>query len=216
MSTCKHCHRPLHVDADGTWVDASEEFICDSHPDTESDGWRETRVGYHEPEKPTITDVLPLVRAYYAKPGNEVGGSLHLVLDDGNVRDDDVRSCLQFARERADADGVALAEKLLPMSRTQRRKLGRLNRWAPRPNVSKDARSRVEEGDALDHLFAPYSGSPGETIAERDRRLTEVRSGVVGDERLARIARDPNEACDQDVSIIATELLARRRGEKVE
>lgn len=81
--------------------------------------------------KPTITEVLPLVRAYYAKPGNEAGGSLHVVLDDGNVSDDDVRFCLQQTREHGDADGVALAEKLLLMSRTQRRKLGRLNRWAP-------------------------------------------------------------------------------------
>jgi len=165
--------------------------------------------------KPTITEVLPIVRAYYAKPGNEVGGSLHIVLDDGNVSDDDVRFCLQQARERDDADGVALAEKLLLMSRTQRRKLGRLNRWAPprTPPVSESASSRVTDDGMRRDPFGDSSGSPfGETVAERDRRLYEIRSGIVGNERLERIARNPDEACDQDVTIIATELLARRRG----
>jgi hypothetical protein len=73
--------------------------------------------------KPTVPEVLPLVEAYYALPGNSVGGSLHVVLDDGNVEDDHVRSCLEYARERGDKEGVELAEVLLRMSRTQRNKL---------------------------------------------------------------------------------------------
>jgi hypothetical protein len=39
---------------------------------------------------PTVPEVLPLVRAYYRKPENIVGGSLHLVLDDANVEDQHV------------------------------------------------------------------------------------------------------------------------------
>lgn len=73
--------------------------------------------------KPTVPDVLPLVRAYYAKPENGVGGNLHIVLDDGNVEDSHVRFCLDRAHEAGDADGIALAGLLLRMSRTQRLKL---------------------------------------------------------------------------------------------
>jgi hypothetical protein len=75
--------------------------------------------------KPTIPEVAPLVRAYYEKPGNEAGGALHVVLDDCNVDDGSVRFCLTEATERGDADGEALARKLLAMSKTQRRKLAR-------------------------------------------------------------------------------------------
>ena len=76
-------------------------------------------------ERPTISDVLPKIRAYYAKPNNLSGGSLHIVLDDGNVRDCDVRYCVEFAQKRCDSDGVSLAETLLLMSRAQRFKLSR-------------------------------------------------------------------------------------------
>lgn len=73
--------------------------------------------------KPTIPDVYPFVLAYYAKPGNSVGGNLHLVLEDGNVSDRDVAYCREIALERGDADGADLAERLMGMSKTQRRKL---------------------------------------------------------------------------------------------
>ena len=75
--------------------------------------------------KPTIPEVLPLVRAYYALPGNGAGGSLHIVLDDQNVDDADVQFCLDHARERGDEPGVTLATLLLAMSKTQRKKLSR-------------------------------------------------------------------------------------------
>lgn len=64
-----------------------------------------------------------LVNKYYLKPGNEIGGNLHTVLDDGNVRDLDVKFCLERAREKDDEDGVKLAELLLKMSKTQRCKI---------------------------------------------------------------------------------------------
>ena len=35
--------------------------------------------------KPTILEVMPLVKAYYEKPENGAGGNLHIVLDDGNI-----------------------------------------------------------------------------------------------------------------------------------
>lgn len=74
-------------------------------------------------KKPTVPEVLPLVNAYYAMPGNGVGGSLHVVLEEGNVRDGDVEFCRQIAIDDDDPEGVVLAEILLRMSRTQRLKL---------------------------------------------------------------------------------------------
>ncbi len=74
-------------------------------------------------DKPRIPEVLPIMRAYRDKPGNGVGGKLHIVLDDGNVNDDSVKFCRQEAEKIGDSDGVALADLLLRMSKTQRRKL---------------------------------------------------------------------------------------------
>lgn len=50
---------------------------------------------------------------YYAKPGNSSGGSLHIVLDDGNVEGRNVLFCYNEARVRGDHDGMLLAEALL-------------------------------------------------------------------------------------------------------
>lgn len=74
-------------------------------------------------KKLTITEVMPLVRAYQAKDGNSVGGSLHIVLDEGNVSNSHIESCKRYATEQNDLDGVALADILLQMSKTQRRKI---------------------------------------------------------------------------------------------
>ena len=71
----------------------------------------------------TIPEILPLIQAYYQKPGNCNGGSLHIVLEDCNLKDSDVQFCIDYAKEKGDADGMALAEKLLLMSKTQRKKL---------------------------------------------------------------------------------------------
>lgn len=83
--------------------------------------------------KPTVPEVLPLVRAYYAKGGCGAGGNLHVVLDDGNVEDCFVESCLDRCRESRDADGEQLASLLLKMSKTQRRKLAASPKSPTRP-----------------------------------------------------------------------------------
>ena len=73
----------------------------------------------------TVPEVLPIVREYYSRPGNGVGGSLHIVLDDGNVSNADVLFCIRCAEEKGDKAGVELGEILLGMSRTQRLKIYR-------------------------------------------------------------------------------------------
>jgi hypothetical protein len=64
--------------------------------------------------------VQALLATYYAKPGNEAGGSLHIVLDDGNIDDDDVDWCIARARERGDEDGVRLGSIIRALPRDQR------------------------------------------------------------------------------------------------
>lgn len=80
-------------------------------------------------ERPTIAQVLPLLRAYYAMPGNGVGGSLHLVLEDPNYEDHHVLACYETAMMHDDSAGALLALVLLAMSKTQRRKLGGMSHY---------------------------------------------------------------------------------------
>jgi hypothetical protein len=77
----------------------------------------------------TVPEVLPAVNEYYlrrrnGKCPNGNGGALHIVLEDGNVADDHIRSCIQFAVDLNDFEGLILCLVLLGMSRTQRLKLG--------------------------------------------------------------------------------------------
>ena len=84
--------------------------------------------GVFRMDKPTIPEIMPLIKEYYALPGNNVGGNLHIVLEDDNVRDCDIEFCLTKCNERLDVKGVRLCELLLRMSKTQRHKLHMLQR----------------------------------------------------------------------------------------
>ncbi len=82
--------------------------------------------------KPTVPEVLPLVDAYYGFDGCGVGGSLHIVLDDGNLEDEQVQFCIENAiaghwctDDKPDEAGELLGRLLLLMSMTQRRKIYR-------------------------------------------------------------------------------------------
>lgn len=74
--------------------------------------------------KITVPDVLDRFRAYHAR--EPLWGSLHIVLDDGNIDNASVRFCAKYAAEELDYEGLELAELLLQMSGTQRRKIARM------------------------------------------------------------------------------------------
>lgn len=80
--------------------------------------------------KPTVRQVLPAVNAFMRLPGNEVGGNLHIVLYQPNFDDASVQFCRIWADVVGDSAGVALAQVLLRMSRTQRSKLNALRSYA--------------------------------------------------------------------------------------
>lgn len=74
--------------------------------------------------KPSVDTVLPTAQAIYDR--SCTGCCLHIVLDDGNVKDSHVQFCIDYAIEKGHEDCEALARQLLLMSRTQRLKLGGL------------------------------------------------------------------------------------------
>ncbi len=82
--------------------------------------------------RPKTQDMLALARAFYGMPGHSVGGALHIVLDDGNLEEHHIRWCLEQAKAGGCHCGLArcsyaivLADLLLKMTGTQRRKLYR-------------------------------------------------------------------------------------------
>lgn len=79
---------------------------------------------------PTINEVVPLVNKYYSMPENGCGGSLHNVLDDGNISDRDILFCLDEAKKNGDKEGIELANLLLKMSKTQRKKIYLLTQYS--------------------------------------------------------------------------------------
>lgn len=83
----------------------------------------ENLTGMRTMSKPTVPEVMPLVKDYYATPGNLAGGNLHIVIEDGNIRNDDIEWCLDKSKKNGDDKGVEICELLLLMSKTQRRKI---------------------------------------------------------------------------------------------
>lgn len=89
--------------------------------------------------KPTVPEIMPLVWAYYTLPDDEQrhiyyssGGSLHILLDDGNVENDHVSFCMDAAMAAKDEPGMIIAAMLQRMSRTQRLRVSKLayhSRW---------------------------------------------------------------------------------------
>lgn len=72
--------------------------------------------------RPLTEDVIDdLIKAWYAIEDNVVGGSLHVVLDDGNWKREHVEFCRGWAKERGDAPGEAFATALLTLTDEQLR-----------------------------------------------------------------------------------------------
>jgi hypothetical protein len=78
--------------------------------------------------KPTVPEVLPIVKELYKK--HAVGCCWHIVLDDGNTGKDSVIWCANYVKEcSCTNDECSMLAELLPkMSRTQVTKLYRSKR----------------------------------------------------------------------------------------
>lgn len=75
--------------------------------------------------KITVPEVIKRFTAYKQRPGNGCWGSLHIVLDDGNIKDSNIQFCIDYAIKTCDTEGVELGKILLSMSKSQRLKLYR-------------------------------------------------------------------------------------------
>lgn len=73
--------------------------------------------------KPVSPENLVRFEAYREK--NPAWGCLHIVLEDGNIKDKDVQHCIDSARRQGDEEGVYLGEVLLTLSKSQRWNLPR-------------------------------------------------------------------------------------------
>jgi hypothetical protein len=78
---------------------------------------------YRDPEQPTVDKVLPLVKGFYEIGSNGAGGSLHIVLDDGNIEDRHVDFCIETAIKEGDALAIVLGRIIRRMSKTQRKRI---------------------------------------------------------------------------------------------
>ena len=53
------------------------------------------------------------VEYYYKQEGNEVGGCLHIVLDDGNLEPEHIQYCQTYSKDQGDTFGYFLATLML-------------------------------------------------------------------------------------------------------
>jgi hypothetical protein len=82
------------------------------------------RVG-STPTAPHPANLREMIRLYYELPGNGAGGSLHLVLDDGNIETRDITYCRDTAYMSGDWRGVLIANMLLQRTKRGRAKIVR-------------------------------------------------------------------------------------------
>jgi hypothetical protein len=75
------------------------------------------------PDRPTVPEVLPLIRELFRREDGFFGGALHCELIDGNLEDWFFRHSMQEARAIGDDLKATIAEAMLAMTTTQRRRL---------------------------------------------------------------------------------------------
>lgn len=79
---------------------------------------------YHRNE---ISEVLKLVNYLYEDLEECCGGLLHIVLDDGNLDDEDIQWCLNYCNEKENEDRkdkavcIEIAQRMLNMTEFERR-----------------------------------------------------------------------------------------------
>ena len=71
----------------------------------------------------TVPPVVEQAVALYERPGGSVGCCLHVVLSDGNLETDMLRFCFDRSVETSHADCKELAQNMLLMTRSQRKRV---------------------------------------------------------------------------------------------
>jgi hypothetical protein len=73
-----------------------------------------------------VTEICKLVKTLYDDMGEGCGGMLHIVLDDGNIDDDDLQWCIEYCNREENANRhdkticLEIAHRLLNLNKEQR------------------------------------------------------------------------------------------------
>lgn len=115
-------------------------------------------------EPVTYEALLPrVVKLYQREP---TGGPLHLVLDDGNVRDTDVMFCADQAQKAGDDEAFELATDLLGASQRTRLRLHHVPKLVDVGRVTRSAdESREDRPSSCDHCQEQVNALEG--LADR-------------------------------------------------
>ena len=65
--------------------------------------------------KPQMDELLSYCKRLYKLPGCGAGGCLHILLDDDNYSDSDLKWCMKYCEENAEGEERELAMKILNM-----------------------------------------------------------------------------------------------------
>ena len=76
----------------------------------------------------TARRLSKLIARYCKRPKNSAGGSLHIVIDDGNYERQHIQYCIEFAETHKDYSGARLGRLLFIASRAQRIKAIKLSK----------------------------------------------------------------------------------------
>jgi hypothetical protein len=68
-------------------------------------------------------EIVELIKAFYNEPNNGAGGHLHLVTDDGNLEDDDIRFCIEQAGDNNDLLAMSIGYLLLSLPYKERERI---------------------------------------------------------------------------------------------
>ena len=71
-------------------------------------------------EMKIVDTVVAMLEIYYKKY-NCSGGSLHIVVDDGNLDDNNIEYCIEWANNENDVAGFIIGTLLLKMNMRQRK-----------------------------------------------------------------------------------------------
>lgn len=135
-------------------------------------------------DKPILTpELIARFAAYKASTWGGAWGALHVVLEDGNT--DDADGCAEWARERGDAEGEALALLLEKMSGSQRGRIDRkVTQWEAKQKWAAQM-ATVRLGDpVLDVLAARVMAGERDrltllAIADRCEELGQEQSAAI-------------------------------------
>lgn len=64
--------------------------------------------------------ILKQIKQFLSLEGNEIGGNLHIVLDDGNLENENIAWCMHLCINKQDFLGFSICDNLLRITYKER------------------------------------------------------------------------------------------------